>query len=412
MNAPSIVAADDSAAHAPLRFREFVALIAGLMSVNALASSAILAAIPDIGAALGAAGNDRQSVLTWFFVGFSFGQLLIGPLSDRFGRRSVLLWGLGVYGISTVLCAAANDFDTLLAARLLQGLGSAAPRVITISIVRDCYSGRRMAQVMSLAMTVLMVVPVIAPTLGLGILVAVSWQGIFALLLVYGLAMTLWTAMRLPETLPRDRRRAISPRELARSFRALIASRQTFGYTLAGGVAQGSLLATLFSWQQVIGEHLGMAQLFTLSFSTVAAAMSTAAYFNSVFVGQFGMRVLSQAAILGAIALTAILIVLVHTESPGYLVFTAVYCAVNGFFVMVSSNANALAMEPQGHIAGAASSLFGFMTTLMSTIIAHTIGSLYNGGPLPMLYGTLACGSAALLIVVATEKGRLFAKGR
>ena len=215
-----------SPAHAPIGFTEFVAMVAGLMALNALAIDVMLPALQDIGAALGVAdANDRQSILSAYLLGFGVGQLLVGSVSDRFGRRPVLLWGLALYVAAGAICTFASSFEALLAARGLQGLGSAAPRVITTSVVRDCYGGRRMAGVMSLAMMVFVAVPVFAPSMGQAVILFASWRAIFMLLTVYGPAMALWTRLRLPETLPPDRRRPLDLRDLLDAVRQVLTTR-------------------------------------------------------------------------------------------------------------------------------------------------------------------------------------------
>jgi DHA1 family bicyclomycin/chloramphenicol resistance-like MFS transporter len=408
---PTIDAADHiSPRHQPMSFGEFVIIVASLMALVSLATSMMLAVLAEIGRTFGIEPAKTQSVLTAFFVGFSVGQFVVGPVSDRFGRRPVLLGGVILYLAATVLCIAAPSFETLLIARFLQGLGVAAPRVITISVVRDCYSGRRMAGVMSLAMTALMVIPVIAPTLGQAVVLALPWRWIFVFLGLYGLVAMAWMYMRLPETLAPDNKRSLQPMSILSAVWQALSTRRTLGYMLATGCTQGSLLATLYAAPQVMGELLGMGHYFTVAFGVAAAAMSFGQFLNSRLVGRFGMRLLSHGAVVAATLASLALLLLARADLIGPVSYTAFMCFCNALFMAASSNFNAMAMEPQGRIAGTASSLFGSVTTMMQATIAHVIGLAYNGTMLPLASGMVACGVTIIVIAVITERGKLFGK--
>jgi len=396
--------------HQPMRFAEFVILLAGLMALTALATSMMLAVLAEIGRTFGVETTSTQSVLTAFFVGFSVGQFVVGPVSDRFGRRAVLLGGVTLYLVATVLCVLAQSFETLLLARFLQGLGVAAPRVITISVVRDCYSGRRMASVMSLAMTALMVIPVVAPAFGQLVVLALPWRWIFVVLGLYGLVIMSWMYLRLPETLAPENKRSLQLMSILSAARQALTTRQTLGYMLATGCTQGFLLATLYAAPQVMGEFLGMGRYFTVAFGVVAAAMSFGQFVNSRLVGRFGMRLLSHSFIVGGTLASILLLVLARADAIGIVSYTLFMAVCNALFMAASSNFNALTMEPQGRIAGTASSLVGSVTTMLQAMIAHTIGQAYNGTMIPLASGMVACGVAIIVIATITERGKLFGK--
>ena len=412
MTTPPLPHAADyvSPRHQPMRFTEFVIVVASLMALVSLATSMMLAVLAEIGKTYAIAPSRTQSVLTAFFVGFSVGQFVVGPIADRFGRRPLLLGGVILYLAATALCVLAPSFETLLIARFLQGLGVAAPRVITISVVRDCYSGRRMASVMSLAMTALMVVPVIAPAFGQAVVLALPWQWIFVFLGLYGLLTMAWTYMRLPETLAEDNRRSLQPLSILSAVWQALSTRQTLGYMLATGCTQGSLLATLYAAPQVMGELLGMGNTFTIAFGVAAAAMSFGQFLNSRLVGRFGMRLLSHGAVVAGTLASVALLLLARADAIGPISYTAFMCVCNALFMAASSNFNAMAMEPQGRIAGTASSLFGSVTTMMQATIAHMIGLAYNGTMLPLVTGMVACGVTIIVIAAITERGKLFGK--
>jgi DHA1 family bicyclomycin/chloramphenicol resistance-like MFS transporter len=199
-----------SSSHRPMGFPEFVVMIASIMALNPIAMDMMLPALPNIASTFHITiANRPQAVLSTFLIGFGVGQFVMGPLSDHFGRRPVLIDGMALYCIASVLAITASSFETLLLARALQGLGTSATRVIATSIVRDCYAGRRMASVMSLAMMVFIAVPVLAPSLGEVVLLLTEWRGIFIVLMFYGLFALVWSARRMPETLPITERKSL-----------------------------------------------------------------------------------------------------------------------------------------------------------------------------------------------------------
>ena len=281
--------ADDwvSSNHRPMGFPEFVVVIASIMALNPLAMDMMLPALPDIASAFHITNANRpQEVLSTFLIGFGVGQFIMGPLSDRFGRRPVLVDGMALYCVASLLAITAHSFETLLLARVLQGLGTSATRVIATSIVRDCYAGRRMASVMSLAMMVFIAVPVVAPSLGQAVMLLTQWRGIFIVLTVYGVLALIWSAWRMPETLPLTERKSLAIRDVLGAFRQTITNRQTLGYALAAGFVQGALFAFVFISQQVfIGiYHLG--RYFPLAFAAAAIGIAAAGFLNARLVGR------------------------------------------------------------------------------------------------------------------------------
>jgi DHA1 family bicyclomycin/chloramphenicol resistance-like MFS transporter len=398
-----------SSTHSPMKFPEFVLVIASIMALNPLAMDIMLPSLPDIGAAFKVVSANRlQVVLSAFLFGFGFGQFVIGPLSDRFGRRPVLLIGMSVYCAASLLAIVAPSFETLLLARVLQGLGTSATRVIATSIVRDCYAGRRMASVMSLAMMVFIAVPVIAPSLGQAIMLMTQWRGVFFVLTVYGFLALIWSALRMPETLPLSERKSLAIRDVLGAYRQTITNRQTLGYALAAGGVQGTLFAFVFTSQQVFTEIYHLGHYFPLAFAAIAIGVAIAGFLNSRFVGTLGMRVISHGALVGYVAVGGLMLLAVKTDMLPLPLFMALSALMMFAFGLVFANFTALAMEPQGHIAGTASSLYGTLTTLLGIGIGYTIGQDYDGTLLPFATGFFLSTLAALAVVLVVEKGRLF----
>ena len=390
-------------------FPEFVVIIASIMALNPLAMDMMLPALPNIRSAFHLADANRpQMVLSIFIIGFGVGQFVMGPLSDRFGRRPVLLGGMTVYCIASLLAIAAPSFETLLLARALQGLGTSATRVIATSIVRDCYAGRRMASVMSLAMMVFIAVPVIAPSFGQAVLLLTQWRGIFIVL------MALWRGdadlerVRMPETLPVPLRRSLAVRDILDAFRQTVTNRQTLGYALVSGGVLGSLFAFVFTSQQVFTEIYQLGHYFPIAFACIAIGTAIAGFVNSRFVNRLGMRVISHAALLGYVAVSGIMLAAVKLQMLPLPLFMALSALMMFSFGLMIANFTALAMEPQGHIAGTASSLYGSITTLLGIGIGTTIGQDYDGTLLPFATGFFLCTLASLGVVLVVEKGRLF----
>jgi DHA1 family bicyclomycin/chloramphenicol resistance-like MFS transporter len=398
-----------SAGHRPMGFPEFVVSIASIMALNPLAMDMMLPALPNIRSAFQIAdANLPQMVLSTFLIGFGVGQFLMGPLSDRFGRRPVLLGGMILYAVASVLAIAAPSFELLLLARALQGFGTAATRVIATSIVRDCYAGRRMASVMSLAMMVFVAVPVVAPSFGQAVLLLTQWRGIFVVLMLYGVITLAWSALRMPETLPEQNRKSLAIGEVLGAYWRTVTNRQTLGYALACGAVWGAMVSFVFSSQQVFTEIFHLGRYFPLAFAAAATGVAIAGFVNSRIVGRLGMRVISHGALVIYAVVATVMLVAVRMQALPLPLFVALSMLMMFAFGLMMANFTALAMEPHGQIAGTASSLYGSITTLLGIGIGIAIGQAYDGTLLPFATGFFLCALTALAIAAVTEKGQLF----
>ncbi|MFK8253138.1 multidrug effflux MFS transporter [Ancylobacter terrae] len=399
--------------HRGMGFRQFVAFIAALMATNAMAIDIMLPALPEIGASLGIPhGNYAQWVITAYLLGFGGAQIVYGTLSDRFGRRPVLLFGIVLYTLAGAAAAFASSFEVMMVARVVQGIGAAATRVLATSIVRDCYSGRQMARVMSLVFIVFLAVPILAPSIGQLIMLAAPWRAIFGGLTVFGAVLVVWMLARLPETLHPEDRVPITLAGVTHAFGRVFASRTTMGYMLAMTMVMGGLFGYINSAQQIFADAFGAPHLLTTVFAAVAAFMALASLLNARIVGRLGMHRVSHAALIGFIAISLLHAGLVLAGHESLLAFSIAQAGLMFCFGLVASNFNAIAMEPVGHIAGTASSLLGFVSTVGGALLGFLIGQNFDGTTLPLALGFALLGTAALAIVLIVERGRLFRGGR
>lgn len=383
-------------------FVELVAFLATIMALNALAIDVVLPGLPHLGAELGVAeGNRRQLVIVAYLIGMGGSQLVHGPLADRIGRKPTLLVGLTIYGVAALASAVAPSFGALVAARVVQGLGAGAPRVVAVSIARDRYRGSEMARVMSLVMMVFMVVPVLAPSVGQAVLWVASWRWIFGVLTVAGAVVAVWAGLRLTETLAPEHRRSLSPRTIARGLREVVTTRATAVPMLAMALTHGALMAFVTSAQQVYQDTFHVGAAFALWFALIAVTMSVAAFGNARLVRTFGPARLARRALHLMIVSAAVMSALAVTDHLNLFGYEALACVVLMSFGFVGSNLNALAMEPMGHLAGTASSVLGAVATIGGALIGGVVGQLYDGTARPLALGVLALAimaRAALLL--------------
>lgn len=390
---------------------EFIALIAAIMAINALAVDIMLPGLPQISASLGVhSENHVQFVITAYLLGFGVSQLFYGPLSDRFGRRLPLFGGLAIYVVAALGSAFVTDFTTLIILRVLQGLGAAATRVIAVSVVRDKFSGRQMAEVMSLVMMVFMILPVVAPATGQLIMLFGEWHLIFMFMAIMALVVGLWAFLRLPETLPVSHRRPLTMKSTLGGFVIVLTNRVALFYMLGTSFILGALFGYINSAQQIFVGIYQLGTLFPLAFAAVAMTLALASFLNSRLVGRFGMRRISQTMLLVFTSFSLLWMVLsIVMDGPiPFAVRMIIYMTIMLSFSLVTANFNALAMEPLGEVAGTASSVLGFAQTVIGAALGAVIGQAFDGTTTPVATGYCVLGFVALACVLIAERRRLF----
>jgi MFS transporter, DHA1 family, multidrug resistance protein len=395
--------------HPGMGFKQFTALIAMLMAMNALAIDSMLPALPQMAAALGIAGeNERQWIITAYLLGFGLAPLVYGVLSDRFGRKPILLIGTFLFVLASIFAGFASSFEIMLIARFSQGVGAAATRVLSVAIVRDCYSGRQMAKIMSLVFIVFMTVPILAPSVGQIIVTFAPWRYIFGVLAIFGSVILIWSSLRLPETLHPEDRLPINLTRILQALRVTLTTRMAIGYTLAMTFTMGGLFGFINSAQQIFVDIFHAGAMFPAVFALIVVFMAASSLLNSRIVERLGTRRVSHAALIGFISFA---VIHAGVAIAGYetIYSFAILQALTMFcFGLIGSNFGSMAMEPLGHIAGTASSIQSTITTIGGALAGFFIGQHFDGTTVPLTLGFSLFGILALVTVLITERGRLF----
>jgi MFS transporter, DHA1 family, multidrug resistance protein len=387
---------------------EFIPLMASMTAIGGMSIDGMLPALGQIGRDLHvASANDPQLVISSIFGGMIFGGLLGGPLSDSFGRKWAITFGLAIYIVGSLICATANSFPLLLAGRVLQGFGASIPGTVSIAMVRDLYAGDAMGRIMSFSMTVFLLVPIIAPLLGQSVLLVGSWRLIFFSYCVIAGIVCLWLNVRQPETLPIDKRAPFRLGPILASARQVASNRTGMAYTCAGGTIFGALLGYLNSAQQMFQDLYGVGTAFPLYFGSLAGSVGLSMILNGTLVMRFGMRRLTILAFTGItiLSLAFLVIVLATGGKPplwamlGFL-FPTFFC-----FGAVLGNLSGLSMQALGHVAGVAAAIFGALRLTIAMPLGLIIGRAFDGSVLPVVAGFAVLGSAALATTLLATRG-------
>jgi DHA1 family bicyclomycin/chloramphenicol resistance-like MFS transporter len=388
--------------------RELLWMMAMLMALNAFGIDAILPALDALAADLSVSGNDRQFVIGVYLLTAGLGSLVPGALADRFGRRPILLGSIAVYIVLSIMSALAPSYDVLIAVRAAQGFFAAGIVALPPAIIRDRVGGDKMARMMSLIFVIFLMVPAVAPSIGQAILLVADWRAIFGVMAVLGVAMGVWVHVRLPESLAPEHRQPIRLPTIAANMTRALALPSVVGYVFGSALVFGALFGFINSSQQLITQTFGAGDIFPIIFGICAGSMALASWSNSRIVERFGARRVSHTAVFAFIAVSSAQVYFAFQPDESLWQFVplmAINMALLGF---IGSNFGAIAMNPFFAIAGAASSAHGFVRMTMAALLGGAIGYAYDGTARPLALALLASGITCLVLVLLSEKGRLF----
>lgn len=384
---------------------EFTLLLAATMATTALAIDILLPAFGAIRTDLGLSADSTavSGLITAFLLGVAGAQLVFGALADRFGRRPVLLWGLGLYIVGAVASALAPNLPLMIAARFVWGVGAAGPRVAALAVVRDSFEGERMARAMSSIMAIFILVPVVAPALGALLVRVGPWQLVFWTCAAMAVAVGFWTR-RLPETLREENRRTLGARDLAAAVRTVVTHRSTLLHTFALTALFAGFVSYLATSELIVEEVLGLEGKFPLVFGAVAAVMGVSMLLNRRLVETVGLDRLISYGLAVYLLIAAVLLVttLAVGGHPAWWVFVPLAGLLFGTHALLLPNLNSAAMRPMGEVAGLAAAVIGTISTALGALGGAVIDSFFDGSLTPLCIGFLACGVIATALVRAS----------
>ncbi|WP_455477614.1 multidrug effflux MFS transporter [Bartonella sp. B41] len=390
-------------------YKEFVIILAALMTINSIAIDIMLPAMPDILKNLHVTNENHQHyIISCYLISYGVSQIFFGPISDRYGRRKLILIGLAFYSFAAICCAFVSSLPTLLVLRIFQGVGGAAMRVLTISVIRDIYSGRKMAEVISIVMMVFLIAPMIGPATGQIILLFVSWKFIFAFMAIIGFSLTIWIYLRLPETL--HVQRSLSFSSVRHNLGFVVTNRSSLCYTLAASIILGCLFITINTSQQIYEEIYNLGLWFPVAFAAGAAFEIMSSFLNSLFVGRIGMRRISHSMLLLFCIISCVWFIsaiLTDGVIPFYF-YMLLQCILMFACGSMMANFNTLALEPLGEMAGTAASVSGFLQTSIAAGLSFLISQEFNETTTPNAAGFFFLSIIAIIFILWAENGRLF----
>lgn len=385
---------------------EFVALMASLMSIVALSIDALLPALSEIGKAVGTNNTeDKQLLITMIFLGLGFGQLIFGPLSDSFGRKPIVYIGFIVFIIGSLICVLTKNLDVMIFGRILQGVGLSSPRSISLSMIRDEFSGDYMAKIISIVVMFFILVPVIAPTLGQFLLNFFNWESIFYFNLGFGILVMIWFWLRQPETLVKEKRIKFSYHLFIDGTIEFFKYKKAVAFTFISGFIMGSFMVYLSTAQQIFQDQYKLTDMFPYIFASLAISVGLATFFNSRFVVKYGMMKISYISCIAYTIISVLYVIIFWSGQNPSIYILISFFALQFFSVgFLFGNLRALAMQPLGHIAGIGAAINGFISTVMAVPIASYIGSFVKTSVLPLFIGFTIFGFLSLLIFIVLKR--------
>ena len=381
---------------------EFIALMAALMSIVALAIDALLPALELIGFSIGTTQViDNQLLITMIFLGLGLGPLFFGPISDSLGRKPVVYMGFSIFIIASLICVFSKSLEIMIVGRILQGIGLSAPRTISIAMVRDTYSGDYMARIMSFITVVFIFVPIIAPAMGKFVLDHYNWQAIFYVQLFFSILVSWWFWKRQPETLSKEHRIKFTSDIFINGLKEILKAKRTVGFTIISGFVTGSFMVYLSTAQQIFQIQYDLKEQFPYIFAGIAIAIGSATFLNGTLVVKYGMEKMVTASLITFFSVSLLYVVLFHGEANPDIGILLSFFGLQFFAIgFLFGNLRALAMEPVGHIAGIGAAITGFISTTMAVPLSTFIGRFVSETALPLFYGFSVCSSLAILVLV------------
>lgn len=387
---------------------EFIALMACLMSIVALSIDAILPALQPIGLSLGIVNlNDNQLLITMIFLGLGFGQLIFGPISDSFGRKPTIYIGFLIFVLASFVCIYATNIETMIVGRILQGIGLSAPRTLSIAMIRDTFEGDYMAKIMSFVVAIFILVPIIAPSLGILMLDNYGWESIFFSQLLFGILVMIWLWKRQPETLKPEYKKKLKASLFISGTKEFVKYRSAVVFTLISGLITGSFMVFLSTSQHIFQVQYGLIEEFPYIFGALAFSVGLATFTNGTLVLRFGMIKLVNIFTIVFALVSLIYVAIFFGEANPSLPVLVSFFAVQFFAIgFLFGNVRSLAMKPLGHIAGIGAAINGFVSTVMAVPIATYIGGFVDTTALPLFIGFSICGLLSVILLAYMRKAR------
>ena len=384
---------------------EFILLMACLMSIVALSIDTILPALQPIGMSIGTRNSsENQLLITMIFLGLGFGQLIFGPISDHLGRKPVIYMGFVIFVLSSMLCVFASSIEMMIVGRILQGIGLSAPRTLSIAMIRDRFEGNYMAKIMSFVVSIFILVPIVAPTLGKFMLDNYEWKSIFYSQLIFGALILIWLWKRQPETLRPAYKKKFSSAIFIHGTKEFIRYRSAVIFTLVSGLITGSFMVFLSTSQHIFEVQYGLVDEFPYIFGALAFSVGLATFTNGTLIVRFGMMRLVTIFMLLFLATSVLYMVFFSGEINPSIRVLVIFLTVQFFSVgFLFGNVRSLAMQPLGHMAGIGAAINGFVSTVMAVPIAAFIGSFVQTTALPLFMGFGACGLGSVLLLMLTK---------
>jgi DHA1 family bicyclomycin/chloramphenicol resistance-like MFS transporter len=382
---------------------EFIALMAMLTSMVAISVDGMLPALPHMVRDLAPTDpNHVQYVISSFVGAMAVGTLFVGPLSDSFGRKTIIYSGAFLYVAGAILSAFAPNIELMIAARVLQGLGASGPRVVALAIIRDLFKGREMSKIVSYMMIIFSIVPALAPLLGELMMSFGSWRFIFISYVVFASVITTWLFFRLPETHPKESRQ---PFQVAALYAAASEAFRVpmFRWSVVGQcLSYCALFTSIILIQPIFDQSFGRAESFARWFAFLALLSASSGFLNARLVHYLGMRKLATVGFavqcLGALLAYSYLKTM-GLNGYGFYVFWLFQLVLFFATGMIMGNLNALAMEPLGHIAGMAASVMSATATFVGALASVAVGQTFDGTPYSFLISVVIFACAALLVM-------------